>query len=105
MTKKKPHKLENVLVAIRDCIKEERYTLTVHALDRQEERRIEISEIIHVLKTGYEEKRKTCFDDKNNAWKYAIRGKTKNTNLDIRVIVAFDELGMLVITVMYIGGL
>lgn len=38
-------------------------------------------------------------------WKYAIKGKTKINNLEIRVVVAFDELGMLIITVMHIGEL
>lgn len=66
MAKKKPHKLENLLEVIRECIKEDKYTLTTHALIRQNERKIDISEVIHVLKTGYEEKMKTCFDDKSN---------------------------------------
>jgi hypothetical protein len=38
-------------------------------------------------------------------WKYAVKGKTKIDELDVRVIVAFDEDGILIITVMHIGGL
>ena len=103
-TKKKPLKAENVLEMINKCLEEDKYTITTHAHIRQKERKINISEIVHVLKTGYEEKKKTCFDDKNNAWKYAIRGKTKIDPLDVRVIVSFDDFEMLIITVMYIGG-
>ncbi len=103
--KKKPLKLENVLQVIRECIEEDNYTMTTHALLREKQRKIKVSEIIHVLKTGYEEKNKTCFDDKNNMWKYAIRGKTKIDNFDVRVIVAFDNNGMLIITVMHVEKL
>lgn len=79
--------------------------MTTHAISRQKERRITVAEVIHILKTGYEEKKKTTFDETNKVWKYAIRGKTKIDELDIRVIVIVDNDGMLVITVMYIGDL
>lgn len=102
---KKPQKLECVLDVIKQHIREDRYTVTTHALTRQKERKINIAEVLHVLKTGYEEKRKTCFDEINKTWKYAIRGKTKINDSDVRVIVAFDEAHMLIITVMYVGRL
>lgn len=102
MTKKRPSKLENILEIIRKCIEEDRYTLTTHAFVRHREREISVSEIVHVLKSGYEEKNKTCFDENNVVWKYAIRGKTKIEKLDVRVIVTIDDDGMLIITVMHI---
>lgn len=49
-----------------------------------------------------EDKRKSFFDKAENCWKYAIVGVTKD-ELRISVIVAFDEDGMLVITMMYVG--
>ena len=101
----RPKKKENIIELIRECIENDRYTMTTHALSRQSERKINVAEIIHVLKTGNEEKKKTCFDDNNNTWKYAIKGKTKLDKLDVRVIVAFDEFEMLIITVMYTGKL
>lgn len=103
MRKNKPHKLENLLDIIQKCIDGDKYTITAHALSRQMERKINIAEIIYVLKTGYEEKIKTRFDEEYNVWKYAIRGKTKIDNLDIRVITTIDENGLLIITVMHIG--
>lgn len=63
---------------------------------------ITLPETLHVLSTGYEEKRKSSFDIQKNGWKYDIRGKTKR-DVDVRVIVAFDEVEMLIITVMYVG--
>ncbi len=97
-SRKKPEKLKNVLDKIKKCIEFGKYILTFHAFDRQNERAISLPMTLQVLKTGYEEKRKTCFDNERNTWKYAIRGKTLD-KLDVRVIVAFDEDDMLIITV------
>ncbi len=103
IAKRKPEKIANVLVKIKECIGKGRYFVTAHAFIRQNERMISLPESLHVLETGYEEKKKTRFDSEHNAWKYAIRGKTVRDELDVRVIVAFDEDGMLIITVMHIG--
>lgn len=105
VTKKRPPKIENLLEKIRECLEQKRYTHTEHAIIRQKKREITLAEIRHILITGYEEKIKTSFDERYNTWNYAIRGKTKIDKLDARVIVAFDERGMLIITVMYIGDL
>jgi hypothetical protein len=101
--KKRPEKLNNVLDKVKASIACGNYRLTSHALDRQTERAINLPETLHVLKTGFEEKAKTSFDEQQNTWKYAIRGKTIRDTLDVRVIIAFDENEMLIITVMYIG--
>lgn len=105
MTRKKPEKIKNVLVKIKECIEKGDYFVTSHAFIRQNERLISLPESLHVLETGYEEKQKTRFDTDYNTWKYAIRGKTIRDELDVRVIVAFDENGMLIITVMHIEKL
>lgn len=105
MPHRKPPKDENVLIKIRKCIEEDKYTISRHATLRQSERNVNLAEVLYVLKIGYEEKRKTSFDESNNVWKYAIRGKTKIEKKDVRVIVSFDEFEMLIITVMYVGGL
>lgn len=102
MTKRKPEKIKDVLSKIKECVEAGNYFVTSHAFTRQNERMISLPESLHVLETGYEEKKKTCFDTKNNAWKYAIRGKTIRDNLEVRVIVAFDENKMFIITVMHI---
>lgn len=77
----------------------QKYTRTKHALQRQSERKIDLPDVLYVLKSGYHEKRKTSFDESFNAWKYAIRGKTLD-RVDIRIIISFDDENMLIITVM-----
>lgn len=68
-------------------------------IDKAEvERELELSDVLYVLKHGYHEKRKTTFDEVFQTWKYAIRGKTIDT-VDVRIIIAFDEDDMLIITV------
>jgi len=101
LKRKLPEKLQNLFERIKDCIKTGNYIFTAHALERQNERVIDTLAALYVLKNGYEEKRKTHFDVVYNTWKYAIRGKTVD-ELDIRVIAAFDEKGMIVITVMHV---
>lgn len=96
-------KIEDVLTAIKECISEDRYTISTHALLRQNQRQINLADVLHVLKTGYEEKRKTRYE--NGVWKYAIRGKTKISKVDLRIIVTFEEEGILIITVMYVERL
>lgn len=105
MLKKKTPKIKNLLEKIKDCIEQKRYTHTEHAHVRQKERTITLAEVTHVLLTGYEEKSKTRFDERYNTWNYSIRGKTNIDKSDVRVIVAFDDLGMLIITVMCVGNL
>lgn len=101
----RPTKIKNLLEKIKECIEQKKYTQTEHAIVRGKEREVNLAEIKHILITGYEEKRKTSFDEKFNTWNYAIRGKTKIDQLDLRVIVSFDESGLLIITVMYVGDL
>lgn len=97
----KPVKVFNVLEKIHTCIKQERYVFTNHALDRVKERGIDIQTTIYVLLNGHEEKQKTKLDVNTAVWKYAIRGVTVDSD-DVRVIVAFENEDMLVITVMYV---
>lgn len=100
----KPERHPNILKKIKECIEEGKYILTKHALDRQKERSVNLATTLYVLKNGYEEKSKTFFDKEHNTYKYAIRGITLNDE-DIRIIIALDENGILIITVMYVGKL
>lgn len=104
MATPKPEKLPDVLRTIRECIEQERYLFTAHALERVKERGIDVYTAIYVLLNGYEEKQKTTFDSNKKTWKYAVRGKTLE-DVDVRVVVAFCEDDMLVITVMHVGDL
>jgi hypothetical protein len=82
---------------VANCVAEGRYLDTRHAHQRQIERNIIRSDILFVLLHGFHEKKKDKFDDVYHSWNYAIRGKTINS-VPIRVVVSFDESGMLIIT-------
>jgi hypothetical protein len=90
-------KILNLLVEIRMCLDEGRFLDTRHAHGRQDERQITRPEILFVLKNGYHEKKKDKFDEFYKAWNYAVRGKTLDRR-ELRIIVSFDEAGMLIIT-------
>ena len=79
------------------CIEEGRYFDTRHTTERQYERQILRSDVLYVLLNGYHEKRKDTFVEAFRAWNYAIRGKTVDKK-DLRVIVSFDSVGMLIVT-------
>lgn len=70
-------------------------------MQRQREREIGLLDALYVLKTGTHDKRKTFFDTNHKTWKYAVRGKTVD-DVDLRVVIAFDEEDMIIITVMEI---
>jgi hypothetical protein len=97
----RPDKLQNLLEKIKESIVKRTYILTIHAVKRQNERMITLPEVLYVLKTGFEEKKKTCFDEVHHSWKYAIRGTTLR-GADTRIVVAFDDENMLIITVIHI---
>jgi hypothetical protein len=46
---------------------------------------------------GYHEKKKDKFNNFHHVWNYSVRGKTVDRR-ELRVIVSFDENGMLIIT-------
>lgn len=99
---KRPSQLDELFPKIRDCIKKGLYRQSKHALGREIERNIDLPDVLYVLNNGYHEKQKTSFDETFQTWKYAIRGKTLD-NMDIRIIVAFANDDMLIITVMYVS--
>lgn len=106
MSNLKQKKIDNLLEIVRECLRNGRYRDTMHAIKRQKERKIILPEIIYVLNTGRHEKGKDHFDEAFNAWNYAIRGLTLD-NLDLRVIISFEEDNdLLIITAFYIkkGG-
>lgn len=96
---KRPPQHDELFSKIRECIEKGLYRQSRHAIDRQIEREIDLPDVLYVLKSGYHEKQKTSFDEIFHTWKYAIRGKTLDS-VDIRIIMSFDEDGMLIITVM-----
>lgn len=98
---KRPAQIEKLFQKIGDCIDSGRYRQSRHAIDQKIERNIDWPDVLYVLKHGYHEKPKTSFDEAFQAWKYAVRGRTLD-EIDIRVIIAFDDDEMMIITVMHV---
>lgn len=97
----RPPQIAHLRDKVCNCIDHDKYTQTIHALKRESERSIDLPDTLYVLKTGRHEKSKTTFDEIFQTWKYAIRGRTLD-NEDIRVVIAFDDEDMLIITVIKI---
>ncbi|MCE5318932.1 MAG: DUF4258 domain-containing protein [Parachlamydia sp.] len=102
MKPKRPEKLENVLEHAKSCIDKGNYIATFHAECRQLERDITLLDALHVIKTGFRDKRHDQYKDEFNSWNYAITGQTLQCET-IRVIISFDsKTRMLIITVINI---
>lgn len=95
---KRPSKIPDVLKKVRLCLDSGRFFDTTHAMTRKQERLVSLPHVLHVLRNGFHEKRKDEYKPEYSSWNYAIRGRTVD-NRDVRVAVAFDEDGMLIITV------
>ena len=95
---KRPEKVLDLLKKIRDAIESGIYFPSGHAVKRCIERGITRPEYEYILKNGFHESKKDVFDNAYNTWNYAIRGKTLEKR-ELRIIVSFDENGLLVITV------
>lgn len=57
--RKWPDQIKDLQAKIRECIEQERYMQSKHAIDREYEREIELPDALYVLKTGRHEKSKT----------------------------------------------
>jgi hypothetical protein len=90
--------ITDILPKVRECIKTRKYRITNHAQERQEQHQITLPDLLFVLSNGFHEQEKTLFDTTFQAWKYAIRGRSIDSSLELRVIVAFeDEMAILTI--------
>lgn len=75
----------------------DRYRDTTHAAERQEKRAITVMDVSYVIRHGFHEKAKDVYREEYKAWSYAIRGKTVDGRR-LRLVIAFDEVMMLLIT-------
>ncbi len=98
---KRPSQADELFPKIRDCLDKGLYRQSKHAIERESEREIDLPDVLYVLKNGYHEKQKTSFDEAFQTWKYSVRGKTLD-EIDIRIIIVFDDAGMMIITVMHV---
>lgn len=99
---KVPAKIDRLLERMREALDAGRFFDTVHTTQRQAERQITRTEMLHVLRHGWHEKRKDVFDPRYHAWNYAIRGKTIDGR-QLRVVVSFEDTDLLIITAIALG--
>lgn len=69
-----------------------------HALKRMEERNVIVSEIVQVLRNGFNDESQNELDSKYLTWSYAICGST-NDGRTLKVVVTFAPPNMLIISV------
>ena len=95
----RPRKDPDVLKKVQAAVAAGEFWDMVHAVGRQLERAVTRPEYVHVLRTGYHEKKKDEYKEEHRSWNYAIRGRTIDGR-DLRVPVSFDANGrLLIITV------
>jgi hypothetical protein len=94
----KEPKIPNLLEKVKECLNSGKYRFSKHALDRKKERFISLPNVLEVLNKGHHEKAKDSWDFVFKTWNYSIKGKTIDAN-PCRVIVSFEENGLLIITV------
>ncbi len=92
----RPDKIDDLLQRVRACVDEAKYRVTLHADQRMKQRGVTLPEALHVLRTGWHEKRKDSFDEVFQTWNYAIRSQTYEDR-SVRVIVSFDEAEQVVV--------
>jgi hypothetical protein len=88
----------NLLAKIADAVNSGRYMISSHAFQRSKDRLVPVPHVEHVLLNGFHESRKDRFESIYGSWNYAIRGSTPD-RVKIRVIVAFSDDDLLVVTV------
>jgi len=91
-------KVDDLLTKIKSSLIAGEYLFTDHAEEMLQDREVTRQEVQEVLISGFHEKRKDSFDEKYNAWKYSVKGKTLDQR-PLRIIVSFDPDGMLIITI------
>lgn len=96
-------KLPDLMDRIRKCVNSENYAFTKHARERKSEREIVLPDILYVLKHGFHEKKKDCWDETYLSWNYAVRGMTIDKK-SLRIVVSFDETEMLIITFIHLNA-
>lgn len=103
MKLKRPPKVEHFLEMVRKHVLADRYLDTRHATDRKNQRSILRAEIRSVLLAGHHEKSRDRYDELGKRWSYCVRGHTVDRR-ELRVVVAFNAAGLLVITAIELTG-
>ena len=89
---------DKTLHKLKQCIRENRYIMTLHAEEEMDDDELSIFDIEHAVLTGeIIEKQK---DYETSEWKYVLHGKSIHNNL-ITVVVKISPTGKMVIITVY----
>jgi hypothetical protein len=93
----KPPKNDDIENVVRAALREDRYALGGHALERMRERKISARDIREVLSQGRREKAKDEYSEQFSRWRYAFRGQDESAR-QLRVVVSEEAPGIIIIT-------
>lgn len=91
-------KVTDILTLAQKAFAEGKFIPVHHAKIRLNGRQVTIQEVQQAVKNGFHEKKKDSYKPEHGGWNYSIRGKTINGRT-LRIILAIDSSGMLIITV------
>lgn len=93
-----PPQLKTLLKTVRECVQHERYRFSNHALQRLSERKVDLQDVIYVLKHGSHDQARDTWDVHYQTWNYSIVGKTVDQK-NLRIVVNVDASFVVIITV------
>ena len=89
---------ESILKRFRELIREQRFVLTVHAVDEMEDDGLTIFDLEQAILTGKIAERQR--DEETREWKYVVQGSTLSDD-KVGVVVKLSPTGKLVIITVY----
>jgi len=99
MPLKRPDKDANAEALIAGYVGQGFVRIPQHCRDRMVERQISYLDILSVLRQGRREPRKDEWKPERSGWRYAYRGRDSFGIRELRVAVALDVSGAVVVTV------
>lgn len=98
----KGEKIQDLMAEVKKHLDDGTYRFSNHGLERKDQRTVAIPDITNALRNGYHEKKKDCWEEAFKSWNYSVRGKSIDGE-DLRIIVSFEVVGLLIITVIRLG--
>lgn len=96
-------KKEDIFKIILEALESGNLTLSFHAMEQMQARKVVFSDVKEALYQGQREEQKDDYRQnpktKKWSWRYAIRGENESGEKDLRVIVAIEDPKTIVVTV------
>lgn len=91
-------KRPNVVQDVIEALESGNLIPSFHALEQMEKRDIQFSDIEEAIYKAHREESKDSLSKNGRNWKYSLRGKNKNDDKDLRIIVVFDDPDAIIVT-------